>query len=161
MKTKISLILSVVMLLGLLAACGGGSYKDDVAVSQLESAIDEAIGGGNTMIQAPETYVSTTMKLDAANYAEACIKMDSQGVNINEYGVFKAADESSAKALKTMLDSYLKFRQDSWAPEYMPEELPKLQNATVTVKGSYVMYAILSEEARSAAESAFENALKA
>lgn len=160
MKIKLALILSTVMLLGLMTACGGASYRDDVPVSQLETAIEAAIGGGDTMIQATDTYMTTSMKLEASSYEEACVKMDSQGVNIDEYGVFKAADEGSAKELKTLLDAYLQFRLDSWAPEYMPDQLPKLQNAEVIVKGSYVMYTILSEEARTAAEEAVENALK-
>ena len=159
MKRSISILLCTVLLLGLLAACGS-SYKDDVSISELESAIDSAIGGAGSMIKAPDSYVSFPIQLEASDYAEACIKLDSQGIIINEYGVFKTSGKEQANALKNKLESYLSTSIENWNPAYMPEELPKLENAVVTVCGNYVMYAILDSDGRTAAENAFENALK-
>ena len=41
-------------------------------------------------------------------------------------------------------------------PEYLPDEFPKRQNAKLWTEGSYVMYAILSDDGREAALEAFE-----
>lgn len=161
MKIKrISLILALALMLSLLAACGGGGYRDDVSMTTLENAVDSALGGAGSMIQAPASYVESTIKLTDADFEESCIKLDSQGININEYGIFKTADKSAAKALETKLKDYLQYRLDIWMPEYMPEELPKLENATVTVAGNYLMYSILDDSGRDAVASAFEDALK-
>jgi hypothetical protein len=42
----------------------------------------------------------------------------------------------------------------------MPEEYPKLENASVKALGNYVIYAILSDSAKTDALDAFESALK-
>jgi len=89
------------------------------------------------------------------------VKINAKGVNIDEYGVFKAADEKEAASVKAAAEGYLRFRLDTWMREYMPEELPKLENAQVKVCGSYVLYAILDEDAAQAVFDAFEAALKA
>ena len=162
MKKKSTLLIVFVLVLSmLLTACGGGSVKNDVAVSELGKAIDEAIGNSGDMVDAPGSYITSSMKLDLSNVSEYTVKINSRGVNIDEYGIFKAADEAQLKELQTLVDNYLKFRIDTWMVEYMPEELPKLQNAEVKVVGNYVMYAILSDSGKSAAFSAFEDALKA
>lgn len=159
MKKSISILLCMVLLMGLLAACGG-SYRDDASISELEAAIDSSIGGAGSMIKAPDSYISFPIQIEASDYAEACIKVDSQGININEYGVFKTTGKDQAAALKTKLEESLAHRVETWMPEYMPEELPKLENAVVTVCGNYVMYAILDSDGRTAAANAFENTLK-
>lgn len=161
MKTKaISALLCAVMLLGLLAACGGGgSYRDDVSIGTLSDAVD-AIIGADAMIEAPDNYIAGTMQMSVADYAGYCIKLNSMGVNIDEYGIFKGKDAKQAQEIKAAVESYLQFRKDSWMPEYMPQERPKLDSAEIKVAGNYVMYAILSDSARTEALAAFEGALK-
>lgn len=78
------------------------------------------------------------------------------GTNIDELGLFKGADASQAERLKTAVTDYLQLRLNSWMPEYLPDEFPKLQNAKLWTEGSYVMYAILSDDGREAALEAFE-----
>ena len=144
----------------LLTACGGGSVKNDVAVSELAGSIDSAIDPDGELLDAPESYITSNMKLDLSTVSEYTVKINSRGVNIDEYGIFKATDDAQLQSLQTMVNDYLKFRVDSWMVEYMPEEFPKLQNAEVKVVGNYVMYAILSDSDKTAAFSAFEGSLK-
>lgn len=160
MKKTIIIALCLVIALSAFAGCGGSSasYRDDVAVDELASAVETAIGGGS-MSKAPETYAST-WKLDLSACSEYIMKLNSTGVNIDEYGIFKAKDSGSVSAVKTALENYLKSRRDAWMSEYMPEEYPKLENAEVKAVGSYVMYAILDDAGRSTAFAALESALK-
>lgn len=159
MKKTLILTLCLALALAAFAGCGGSaSVRDDVAAADIALAVDGAISA-DSMTNAPETYAST-WKLDVSDCSEYVIELNSKGVNIDEYGVFKAKDSGSVSAVKTALEDYLQNRKDAWMSEYMPEEYPKLENAEVRVAGNYVMYAILSEADRSAAFSAFENSLK-
>lgn len=163
MKTKtISLILCMMIFSGLLSACGGGSsIRDDVPVSQLEEAVDAVVNTDGNLVSAPESHVTGFMKMTDTDYEEYTVKINSKGINIDEYGIFKGKDSEQAKSIKKFVDDYIQLRKDTWIAEYMPEEYPKLENSEVKVLGSYVMYAILSDESRSSVFTAFENALKA
>ncbi len=156
---KITLALALTLLLScLLTACGG--VRDDVPLSDLAAAVEAEIEGGSSLVDPGAGYIAGSMKLDTAALGEYVIKISAQGTSINEYGVFKAADEKAAKALVSTLEDYLAMRIGSWMPEYLPEEFPKLENAEVKQEGLYVVYGILSETEREAAFSAFEDMLK-
>jgi hypothetical protein len=145
-----------------LAGCGGSksAYKDNVSMEELAAVLDEATGDAD-LIAMQESYLKNAMQLAPEQFADYVVKINAKGVNIDEYGVFKAAAEKDVEAVKAAAEGYLQFRLDTWMREYMPEELPKLENAQVKVCGSYVLYAILSEDAAQAAFDAFEAALKA
>ena len=145
-----------------LAACSGGKeeYKDDISASELASAVDAVIDSSD-MIAMEDSYLQNAMQLEPADFAEYVVKINSKGVNIDEYGIFAAPDTDSVQQVQDAAEGYLQLRKDTWMPEYMPEELPKLENARVKTCGRYVMYAILSDDAADAAFSAFEDALKA
>lgn len=149
------------MLLGLLAACGGnGSYRDDVSIDELAAAVDAAIADSGAMIEAPDNYISGTMQMPVSEYDGYCIKLNSMGVNIDEYGIFKGKDSEQVQEIKKAAEEYLRwYMEERWMPEYMPQEYPKLENAEVKVAGNYVMYAILSDSTRASAFEVFQNAL--
>ena len=158
MKKIVSFILCAISILCLFTACGG-SYRDDVAVAGIVEDIEAKTGLAGDMLEAPETYVNLTMKMDTENCPEYSVRMNSRGVNIDEYGIFKAADAAHAKEIAAALEAYLQYRKDIWMVEYMPEERPKLDNAAVETKGVYVTSMILSAEAVSDAADIFGSAL--
>ena len=45
-------------------------------------------------------------------------------------------------------NAYIARRIEAWMPEYMPEEFPKMEAASVKIFGNYVVYAILSEDVK-------------
>ena len=159
-KTKtVSAALCAAALLLLLSACGGAKVRDDVPVSGLSSAVDSAIGNEGDLVAAPESYLSSLMELDFSSLPEYVVKINSRGVNIDEYGIFKAAEGQKVSDLEATVKGYLQNRIDIWMPEYMPEELPKLENAEVKTVGNYVMYMILSDSQKAAAGATFESSL--
>lgn len=158
-KTRnISYIICAVLLFFTLAACGEEStaYRDDVLVTDIADAVDGVILRGADMKDLTETYISGSMNIDVLEYEEHCIRICSKGIEIDEYGIFKAKDPGQAKNIKASLEEYLQMRKDTWMPEYRPEEFPKLENAELKVYGNYVMYSILSESEKTAAFSTFE-----
>lgn len=160
MKKTTALLLCACVLASLLAACSSSSgYRDDVAVNDLAAAVESKISSTD-LLSPDDSYVSGTMKIDAGSYKEYVIKIASTGTAIDEFGIFRCSDESSAKTVEAAAKAYIQTRTDSWMPEYRPQEFPKMQNAEVKVCGNYVIYAILSDADREAAFSAFESALK-
>ena len=156
----IALFLCLIMTAAALTACGGGEVRNDVAVSELSAKINSELESGADLVDAPESYISSSMGFDLSSVSEYVVKINSRGVNIDEYGIFKAADDSQLQQLQTAVSNYLQFRVDTWMVEYMPEEFPKLQNAETKTIGNYVMYAILSDSDKQAVFSAFEKTLK-
>jgi hypothetical protein len=161
-KNTVCALLCLALALTLLAGCSGGEqYKDDVPVSELVSAVETAVGfSSDDMIEAPEAYVSGTMRLDVSRFADSSIRMNSRGVNVDEFGIIKVRDEAQLSEVKADLEAYLQFRADVWMADYMPQERPKVDNAEIKTAGNYVIFFILSEEAKSAGTTAFEDALK-
>lgn len=162
MKKNIGVVIVLTLILTVfLSACGGETVKNDVAVSDLSSSLEAVLSGDTEFVDAPESYITSSMKLDVSSISEYTVKINSRGVNVDEYGIFKASDDAQLQTLQTMAKDYLQFRLDSWMAEYMPEQFPKIQSAEVKVVGNYVMYAILSDSDKAAAFSAFEKSLKA
>lgn len=154
---KISALLALCMTLCLFAACGG--VKDNVPVTEIVTAVDQAVGAEN-LVPVEENYIRGRLKLDVSGCAEYTVKINSMGTNVDEYGLFKAKDEDAAKALSAAVQRYLDERLSTWMDEYMPEEKPKVENASVKTQGVYVMYTILSEKGAAAAFKALDNAVK-
>lgn len=149
MKKSIALILALITVLCLCAACGDDT---DPGMDAVSAAVKNA-ADSDIMTDIPESYMQSMMKLSAENYTEYFARISSVGININEYGVFKTDDPD---AMKELLQAYLEYREEIWMDEYLPEEHPKLENAQVWVVGDYVMYAILDSETMDAAEIAFK-----
>lgn len=160
-KRNLSLI-SAFLIFSLLIACGEKTVeiRNDVAVSDVSAAVASVLSG-DELLSAPETYISGSMKMDVSDYDGYEVKINSQGINIDEFGVFKAKDSSQVAAVEQAVKDYLQFRIDIWMEEYMPEEYPKLENAEIKIAGNYVMYAILSDDGKKAAFNAFEKSLRA
>lgn len=158
MKKRISILLIAVLLIALLAACGGGSASKNVPVADLADAVGTAIGKPD-LADPGASYVKGYFKKDAAELGEYAIRINTMGTNIDEFGIFKAGT-LSVSDLKALVESYLKLRQDSWMDEYMPDEKPKMMNAEVKVQGDYVMYCILSDTEKTTAFKTFTDALK-
>ena len=158
-KKSLALI-SALLIFSLFAGCGSKTavVRTDVAVSDLSTAVS-AVLSDDALVSVPDTYISGAMKMDVSVYDSYDVKVNSKGINIDEYGIFKAADASQVPAVEQVVKDYIQMRKDTWMVEYMPEERPKLDSAEVRTVGYYIMYAILSDEDRDAAFKAFTSAL--
>lgn len=164
MKTRKGFIkiTCALLALALLTACGGKSgsakVRNDVAVSDISSAVSSGLSD-DALVSVNSTYIAGSMKMNVSDYDSYDVKINSKGVNIDEFGVFKAKDSSQVKLVKKAVSTYLQMRKDTWMKEYMPEEFPKLENAEIKTEGDYVIYAILSDNDKKAAFDTFEKSL--
>ena len=166
-RILLSLLLALTMILSL-AACGGGKYRDDLTATQLTDSITAALPAGDGWRQVSNAYISPSSW--GEDYADYLAKVDeyrilvseNSDMNVDEVGVFLCKTEKDVKAVKGFVENYLAAKTLQLKPlleSYNAAEMPKLDNATVTVLGRYVVYTILSSADTTTAGSAAEKAL--
>ncbi|MDR1132183.1 MAG: DUF4358 domain-containing protein [Oscillospiraceae bacterium] len=159
MKKNALVLISAIVALSLLAGCGGSAkVRDDVDVGELSAALAANIGGDG-LAPVSDGYYAGAMKIDVTDFAGYDVKVNAN--NADEIGVFKAGDAAGVADVKQAVETYIQMRKDTWMTEYMPEHRPKLDAAEIKTLGNYVMYAILSDDAREAVFSAIEKQLTA
>lgn len=80
--------------------------------------------------------------------------------NINEIGIFKV-EKGNDRKMKSEVEEYVANLQKTYrAMDYFPEEVEKIDCATVKVFGNYVVYSFLNENDTEAFYSAIEKELK-
>ena len=153
-----ALLLAVVLIL--FTACDN-KIKDDIAVSDISGAISKAISAEDNLAPRDDNYINYMIGIAGTDYAECVVMINTIGTSVDEFGVFKGTDEAQTAKLAESLEAYLEAaKTDSLRFSYTPEELPKVEKATVTTLGNYVMYSILGESNRASALEAFEKSLK-
>ena len=166
-RILLSLLLALTLILPL-AACDGGKYRDDLTAAQLTDSITAALPAGDGWRQVSNAYISpSSWGEDYANYLAKVdeyriLVSENSDMNIDEVGVFLCKTEKDAKAVKGFVENYLAAKTLQLKPlleSYNTAEMPKLNNATVTVLGRYVVYTILSSADTATASSAAEKAL--
>lgn len=160
MKFKNTVItLLAAALITLSVSCGETSYKNDIAVSDLKSAVEENLDNTDTFTELDADYITYMMELQDTDYTDGIVRWQASGVSADEYGIFKAESEESANALADLLRAYLDKRIETWNPSYDAEERPKIDNAEVKVMGEYAVFCILSDSDKTAVFSAVESEL--
>ncbi len=163
--------LLITALLLSLVACGGGSYREDLAASDVLNTVKAAAVTGDDYRDASSGYINSSVWgedyqafLDNLTDHRIILHKDPTKSS-DEIGVFRVRDEGdNIKRATTVIKDYLKAQTltlGEQLPLYNPDELPKLDNAKVTVCGRYILYTILDEEATARAHDAFEKALAA
>ena len=166
-RILLSLLLALTLILTLIS-CDSGKYRDDLTATQLTDSITAALPAGDGWRQVSDAYISPSSW--GEDYADYLAKVDeyrilvseNSDMNVDEVGVFLCKTEKDVKAVKSFAENYLAAKTLQLKPlleSYNPDELPKLDNATVTVMGRYVIYTILSSADTATAGSAAESAL--
>ena len=154
-----ALILAVAMLCCALCACGSETTKN-VPAADITAAVAEKIGKTDAMSAANDNWIKGYMKVDTASFGDYSVMVNAVGANVDEFGVFKAGENMSAKDIEATVQAYLDLRLQSWMDEYMPEEKYKVEDAEYKVVGDYVMYCILSAEDTETAFATIDGLLK-
>ncbi len=158
---KILAIMLAAVLLCLLASCGEetASYATDIAVADLAAAADAALAAETPLSAVPDDYIIGMMEIDVSVFEDHIVKIQASGASIDEYGIFKAPTSEAVESIKSIASEYIAARIDDWNPQYMPEEFPKMESATIQTFGQYVVYCILDDNTKDAVFTAIENKL--
>ncbi len=163
-KRELIIVLALLLCLCfVISACGKkeSGIKSDVSVDTIVEAVESKFNSEGLQAM-DDAYIAGSLGIaDTTALDGYVVKINVYGTNINEYGIFKAKDENSAKALDETVKAYLKMRNETWMKEYMPEEYPKLESAESEQKGVYVIYTILSESDREAFVKEFRSQINA
>lgn len=171
MKHTVRSILCILLTLCILisfTACDSGNWRDDLTAAQLCNAITDALPAGDGWRTVSDDYISpSSWGEDYADYLEKVaeyriVVSENSDMNVDEVGVFLCKSEKDAKAVKTFAEEYLNAKKLQLTPlleSYNPAELPKLDYASVTVIGRYVLYTILDSTKTTTASSAMEKSL--
>lgn len=167
LRTLLCLLLALCMTLPMVA-CDSGDWRDDLTAAQVCNAVTNALPAEDGWRTVSENYISpSSWGEDYADYLAKVteyriVVSENSDMNIDEVGVFLCKSEKDTKAVKEFCENYLNAKAlqlKHLLESYNPDELPKLDYATVNVMGRYVMYTILSSADTTTAGSAMEKAL--
>lgn len=158
MKRILALSLSAVLLLALLASCGGGNENADVTINlnDLWSKI-EALGEMPMLGDTPEEILADGYGIDPADLEGYISKSPMMNVQSTEFFIAKVKD-GKMDAVKNAILA----RKDAVAStfeHYLVDQYDLVQNYKLTVNGNYIFFAI-SEYAEQA-EKLFNDAITA
>ena len=161
-KKKIIIISAIVVLIiaiVLIALLTGKKYDDTLSAKELYSKIENSITtDGGVRILDDDVILEITDD-DLTYLVDYTVVRANNAKNINEIGIFKV-ENGKAKELKPVIEKYLKEKQESYrAMDYFPEEVEKIDFATVKVFGNYVVFSFLNEADTEAFYKAIESEL--
>ncbi len=163
MKKILIVVLALVCLA--LCACGDKSaYASDVASDKVADDMVSAIGQADDYMSGDaDLYEFYFGEQEAYAKVKDCkILFSRVETDVDELGVFRAASEQDAAAVRAMVQKYLDDQTAnlrSFAANYSPEDMAKIDNAGIEVYGCYVVYYILDAEDETAALSAVKQAI--
>ncbi len=146
-----------------MTACS--SFRDDVPVSDLTTAVFGAVATQGGFTAADADYVSlefANASVIDSNVSEWMICASTSSQTVDEFGIFHVKNGSDVGAVKAEVQDYvsaLQVKLEVYLDMYDPAEKTKLENARVTVYGNYVVYTMLDDADTTACLSAIENAL--
>ena len=160
------IILAALLLCPILCLSACDSYRNDVAVNDLSSAVLNAVStqGGYTAMDSD--YVSlefSNPNVIVSNVQEWMICASSSQSTVDEFGIFRVKEGGDVNAVKAEVWDYVQATQvklEVFLDMYDPLEKTKLENAEIVVYGNYVIFTMLTEQDSSAALEAVQNALK-
>ena len=170
MKSLLRVLCMILALCTVLSvtACGGKSWRDDLTAREVCNSITTALSSADGWRTVSESYISpSSWGEDYADYLAkvseyTIVVSENSESNIDEVGVFLCKTEKDAASVKKFAESYLEAKKLQLTPlleSYNPDELPKLDYATVQVMGRYVMYSILRSSDTTVAGSTMEKTL--
>lgn len=149
MKKICSLILSAVMALSLLTACGSANVTIDVneAADTLKTNLSYA---GSLEELGSKMLENTYDEIDTESITayKAYVSAD---VTAEEVAVFEMKDDAAATALKTVLEAHVQAQKEIYA-DYSPEGVVRLDKAVIRQSGKYVILCISDDTDKVASE---------
>lgn len=132
MKKVFMPVLIAVLCAALLCGCGAGSAEIDPEALAQELA--EKVPFEDQLSLAPEAAAE---KLYAIVDAERAFIYTGSGATAEEIAVFEFADEAGAKDGLALARQRIERQTEDYA-SYIPEELPRLENAVLRQSGRYL-----------------------
>lgn len=153
MKKTIALALCALLALTALAGCGQAA-EAEVQLDELAFQIRDSVESSEELYLLDE---GIARQLYGVGEDAQCVAWAGAGATAEELAVFELPDEAAAGTLVSSLRSRNDERIDDYA-DYLPDEVPKLQNTLLLSNGRYVLLCTAPDTAgaREAWDAAFE-----
>ena len=146
-----------------MTACS--SFRDDVPVSDLTTAVFGAVATQGGFTAADADYVSLEFgnpDVISQNVSEWMICASTSSQTVDEFGIFHVKDGADLDAVKQEIWDYMeatKIKLEVYLEMYEPSEKDKLYNSQLTICGNYIIYTFLTDADTTACTTAVKDAL--
>ena len=149
MKKVGSIFLAACMILGSLTGCTQKSKTANYDLDSLSSQL-EASGAFSDILSPVDIKIAATQYgIDLIDVVESKV-FCSTGATTEEIGLFKCTNDEAAARVKAAADERVKSQRTAYE-SYAPAEMPKLDDAIVTLKGVYVFYIVSADSSKAQA----------
>lgn len=139
MKKIVFLCLALLVL-----ACGCGKPAAEVpALPDLAAQLHDA-GTFSTEITPVDNSVAMQVYYLESSAVEEAVFYFSSGASADELALVKATSEDAAKEILSAFEQRVILQSESYA-DYMPDEVPKLEDAVVRREGVYVLLCVAED----------------
>ncbi|MDD2648036.1 MAG: DUF4358 domain-containing protein [Eubacteriales bacterium] len=128
--------LSVLFLALLIMLCGCAAEKAPVNCLEAANAI-KASCGFQELDEMSRSYITKYLGIDDALLADAVMLRDASRATPEMILLLTAAKQGDVKALETAVSDFHSTQLEEYR-DYQPDEMPKLENAKVTVNGRMI-----------------------
>ncbi len=138
-------VVSIILALMMLAACGKDAAKADVDVKTVYQKISESIDLPAEKLEYVSGDLLDYYGIDESKVADFAGMQDACGYK-DEVVIIKAVDEKAAEEIQTLLNDHIAYQSDSMR-NYDAEQFKILGTSTVNVNGVYVAMFISANQA--------------
>ncbi|MDE6107385.1 MAG: DUF4358 domain-containing protein [Oscillospiraceae bacterium] len=145
-KRMFALILSSVMVLSLLTACGGKKEEKNVDLSELWTSMEESLQEGDhlpALMELDDDTVQNLLGIDPADLDSYVARIPMMMVHATEFFIAKVKD-GKMDTVKTALESRQAALDEQWSM-YLPEQYELVQNYKLVTNGNYVLFCVCED----------------
>lgn len=121
-------------------------YADNLSAQELLEQSYQVIDTDSDIKHLDSDAILEITDEDVPNLKDYSIIKANNVKNINEVGIFRMGSPNNEGFVK-QVERYVEEKKQTYrALDYFPQEVDKIDNATVRVYGNYVMYTFLNEQ---------------
>ncbi len=154
------LILSISLLI--LNSCSRVVYADSIKCIDMGENLKAVLNEKTEYTQFDRSHPDITLDIDG-EYDDFYAVYSTDTSDIDEIGIFHSKSKDDAEDIAEECREYIddmKENSKSFISSYAPNELPKLENATVRRFGNYVVYTVLDGDTADAVFESIKETLK-
>lgn len=145
MKRFAALAAAACLSLSLLAGCSGSGAKTITApTSEVAQKLMDSLSFEYPLNELPADAANRLYKLDGEILEEQAVYVGTGGALADEVSVWRVKDEKDAKTVQEAAEQRVENQKVSFK-DYVPEEMPKLEKAVITVDGDTVILCVSAD----------------
>ena len=147
MKSKriISLAAAALLSISLLSGCSQNGGKTITApTDEVSGKLVDSLSFEYPLNELSDAAANKLYKLDGEILEEQSVYVGTGGALADEVSVWRVKDEKDAETVKEAAETRVETQKASFK-DYVPAEMPKLENAVITVSGDTIILCVSSD----------------